>query len=261
MVLRSIRTGVLICLILALSAMVILISHVNSGRGTSLPWFYETSQVSASNHSPARPVTNKEILGTTKHTPDTSISVFVRMSGKRPDHRQRYLCNVFRTSVLFWPPSFGNLVVGLDEESQEDHEFAEKLKTLAQKYFPDRRLEFFYEALPKDKGTLEFQGSPKTPGYNRQLWSSFFIDLLSNDTVIAWMDSDSAFFTPVTKSTIFNGTKVRALGSACTFYRSWVYKWADTTKQALGLPFVADFMTYFRYICTETRSLTAESIS
>ena len=245
MVLRSVRTGVLTCLLLALSAMAILISHVISGRGTSLPWFYKTSQVSVSNHSTARPVTNKEILGITKHTPDTSTSVFVRMSGKRPDHRQRYLCNVFRTSVLFWPPSFGNLVVGLDEESQEDHEFAEKLKTLAQKYFPDRRLEFFYEALPKDKGTLEFKGSPKTPGYNRQLWSSFFIDLLSNDTVIAWMDSDSAFFTPVTKSTIFNGTKVRALGSACTFYRSWVYKWADTTKQALGLPFVADFMTYF----------------
>ena len=156
MVLRSVRTGVLTCLLLALSAMAILISHVISGRGTSLPWFYKTSQVSVSNHSTARPVTNKEILGITKHTPDTSISVFVRMSGKRPDHRQRYLCNVFRTSVLFWPPSFGNLVVGLDEESQEDHEFAEKLKTLAQKYFPDRRLEFFYEALPKDKGTLEF---------------------------------------------------------------------------------------------------------
>ena len=169
------------------------------------------------------------------------------MSGKRP-HRERYLCNVFRTAVLFWPPSFGNFVIALDEESQEDHEFAEKLKTQAQKYFPDRKLEFFYEPLPKKQDTLAFQGSPKPAGYNRQLWSSFFIDLLSNDTVIAWMDSDSAFFTPVTKSTIFNGTKVRVLGTGCTLQdpgRSWVHTWAHTSQLALGVPFVADFMTYF----------------
>ena len=160
---------------------------------------------------------------TTKETPDTSISLFVRMSGKRTDHRERYVCNVFRTAVLFWPPSFGNFVIALDEESQEDHEFAEKLKTQAHKYFPDRKLEFFYEPLPQRQDTLAFQGSPKPAGYNRQLWSSFFIDLLSNDTVIAWMDSDSAFFTPVTKSTIFNGTKVRVLGTGCTLPVSYTH--------------------------------------
>ena len=233
MVLRRIRKLVLACLLIALSAMVIFIPHMTQINSFL---FYNQSVRS-------RPVTSEEM--TTKETPNTSISLFVRMSGKRPDHRERYLCNVFRTAVLFWPPSFGNFVIALDEESQEDHEFAEKLKTQAHKYFPDRKLEFFYEPLPKKQDTLAFQGSPKPAGYNRQLWSSFFIDLLSNDTVIAWMDSDSAFFTPVTKSTIFNGTKLRVLGTSCTLQYPWVHTWARTTQLALGLPFVVDFMTYF----------------
>ena len=62
------------------------------------------------------------------------------------------------------------------------------------------------------------------------------------------MDSDSAFFNPVTKLTIFNGTKVRVLGTGCTLQdpgRSWVHTWAHTSQLALGVPFVADFMTYF----------------
>ena len=52
-----------------------------------------------------------------------------------------------------------------------------------------------------------------SPGYNRQLWSSFFIDQYTDDDIIAWMDSDVTFLTPVTKATIFNGSKIRILGS------------------------------------------------
>ena len=237
MVLRGTRKLVLSCLFIAPSALVIVITHMMQIN----PFlFYNQS-------ARTRPVTSEEM--TTKEAPNISISLFVRMSGKRPDHRQRYLCNVLRTAVLFWPPSLGNLVLALDEESQEDHEFAERLKTQAQKYFPDRKIEFFYEPLPKNQDTLAFKG--KTAGYNRQLWSSFFIDLFSNDTLIAWMDSDSAFFNPVTKPTIFNGTEVRVLGTDCTLQnpdikrRTWTLAWARTTQLALGLPFVVDFMTYF----------------
>ena len=243
MVLKRARTLVLACVLISLSVMMILKTHM-----IPIPPFLYHSQSTRERPMASEGMTTMETPRTTKETPDTSISLFVRMSGKRPDHRERYFCNVFRTAVLFWPPSFGNFVIALDEESQEDHEFAEKLKTQAQKYFPDRKLEFFYEPVPKKQDTLAFQGSPKPAGYNRQLWSSFFIDLLSNDTVIAWMDSDSAFFTPVTKSTIFNGTKVRVLGTGCTLQdsgRSWVHSWAHTSQLALGVPFVVDFMTYF----------------
>ena len=177
------RKLVLSYLFIALSALLIVITHVIQTNPFHLYNQSDGTRPVTSEEMTTRPVTREEM--TTKEAPDTSISLFVRMSGKRPDHRERYLCNVFRTAVLFWPPSFGNFVIALDEESQEDHEFAEKLKTQAHKYFPDRKLEFFYEPLPKKQDTLAFQGSPKPAGYNRQLWSSFFIDLLSNDTVIA----------------------------------------------------------------------------
>ena len=177
--------------------------------------------------------------------PDTPITLFVRMAGKLPEHRKRFYCILFRTTALFWPPSFGKIVMVLDEESEQDHVFAGKVTNQTKKYFPDQKFEVLYESLPKDKTTLDFEGMARQPGYNRQLWSSFFIDLYSNDSIIAWMDSDAAFITPVTKSLIFTGTKLRALGTECSFIDSWVHAWAKTTELALGLPYVADFMIYF----------------
>ena len=181
------------------------------------------------------------------------ITLLLRMPGKVMKHRVRYYCDLFRSTVLFWPPSFGKTVIVLDEESQADHEFGEIVINHTRKHFPEYRLEVKYEALPKDKRVLEFPGAPKSPGYNRQLWSSFFFDLYTNDPIIAWMDSDVAFITPVTKSSIFSNTKLRVLGWDCTFHFPWVKQWAITTERALGLPFVADYMSYFPvYIYRDT---------
>ena len=92
-----------------------------------------------------------------------------------------------------------------------------------------------------------------SPGYNRQLWSSFFIDQYTDDDIIAWMDSDVTFLTPVTKATIFNGSKIRILGSECSMQMDRVRIWAETTEITLGLPMVANFMSYFpAYIYRDT---------
>ena len=67
------------------------------------------------------------------------------------------------------------------------------------------------------------------------------------------MDSDVTFLTPVTKATIFKGSRIRILGSECSMNIPRVRTWAHTTKTALGLPTVADFMTYFPvYIYRDT---------
>ena len=126
MVLRGTRKLVLSCLFIALSALVIVITHMIQINPFLLYNQSARTRPVTSEEMTTRPVSSEEM--TTKEAPDTSITLFVRMSGKRPDHRQRYLCNVLRTAVLFWPPSLGNLVIALDEESQEDHEFAERLK-------------------------------------------------------------------------------------------------------------------------------------
>ena len=170
-----------------------------------------------------------------------SITLFVRMVGKLKEHRAR---DLLKTTVLFWPASFGNTVVVLDEESVEDHVYGNNLTSQIKQHFPDRKLEVTFESLPKDESVLNFKGARKSPGYNGQLWSSFFIDLYTDDHIIAWMDNDAAFVAPVTSATIFNGSRIRILGSECSMNISWVRKWARATEMALGLPMVADFMTF-----------------
>ena len=183
----------------------------------------------------------------------SSITLFVRMAGKLKEHKSRFYCDLFRTAVLFWPASFGKIVVVLDEESVEDHLYASNLNSQFKQHFPDRKLEVAFEPLPKDASVLTFEGAQKSPGYNRQLFSSFFIDLYTDDHIIAWMDNDVAFLAPVTKATILNGSRIRILGSECTMNISWVRDWARVTEMALGLPMVADFMTYFPvYIYRDT---------
>jgi len=191
--------------------------------------------------------------GTSMENSTPSISLFVRMAGKLKEHRTRFFCDLFRTAVLFWPASFGKTVVVLDEESEQDHIFARNLTIQIKQHFPDRKLEVAFESLPIDASVLKFKDSDKSPGYNRQLWSSFFIDLYTNDRIVAWMDTDVAFLAPVTKATIFNGSRIRILGSECTMNIGWVRKWENATEIALGLPMVADFMTYFPvYIYRDT---------
>ena len=173
------------------------------------------------------------------------------MSGSLPDHRFRYYCHLFRTLVLYWPPSFGKLVMVLDKEGKVDYEFAANVIHETKCYFPDYKVEVAYEALPKNNSTLT--AKVHREGYIRQLWSSFFIDLYTNDSIIAWMDTDTAFLTPVTNSTVFAGTKLRAMATDNTYDRSWVKHWIITNEIALGLPFVADFMIYFPvYIYRDT---------
>ena len=143
--------------------------------------------------------------------------------------------------------------MALDEESEQDHVFAEKVTNQTKEYFPEYKLEVLYESCRKHKSTLDFAGMPEPAGYNRMLWGSFFIDLFSNDSIIAWMDNDAAFITPVTKSSIFTGTKLRALGTDCSLVDNGVHTWARTTEVALGLASVTDFMTYFPvYIYRDT---------
>jgi len=57
----------------------------------------------------------------------------------------------------------------------------------------------------------------------------------------------------VTKATIFNGSKIRILGSECSMKSNWLKIWTHVTEIALGLPMLANFMTYFPvYIYRDT---------
>lgn len=253
----------LICLVSTI--IVMLLTHVAWKKSsfdsfvgkTNYSWFFDRP----STGNPSATSIQSSTATNLSFQLSTPVTLFVRMAGKLLEHKRRYYCDLFRTTVLFWPPSFGKTVLVLDEESEQDHVFGENITQQTREYFPEHKLEVFYEPLPEDPNVLNFAGMPKPAGYNRQLWSSFFIDLYTNDSIIAWMDNDAAFITPVTKSSIFNGTKLRVLGSECSLADNWVKTWAQTTELALGVPFVVDFMTYFPvYIYRDTFTHCREHI-
>ena len=190
-----------------------------------------------------------------------SITMFVRMAATVADLRRRFYCVFLRLIVLFWPASLGKTVVVLDQENEDDHAFAGTLLKHMKQHFPDRTFQMLFEPLPRDPTVLNFPKPPRPPGYNRQLYRSFFIDLYTNDDIIAWMDADAGFASRVTEESKFNGTKVRVLSYDCSLTNGWVQTWARTTEKALGLPFVADFKTYFPvYIYRDTFTHCREHI-
>ncbi|XP_015775011.1 PREDICTED: uncharacterized protein LOC107353202 [Acropora digitifera] len=87
---------------------------------------------------------------------ETQITLLLRMPGSVMEHRERYYCDLFRSTVLYWPPSYGKTVLVLDDESRKDHEFAEIVKKHTRENFPDYKVEVKYEVLPKDKRVLNF---------------------------------------------------------------------------------------------------------
>ena len=73
------------------------------------------------------------------------VTLFMRMTGM---HIKRFYCDFLRTAVLFWPASYGKLVLVFDQESSLDHKLANILERQFHQFFPDRKLEILYEPLP-----------------------------------------------------------------------------------------------------------------
>ncbi|CAB3996240.1 Hypothetical predicted protein [Paramuricea clavata] len=183
---------------------------------------------------------------------EAPVTLFMRMTGL---HIKRFYCDFLRTAVLFWPASYGKLVLVFDQESSLDHKLAKILERQFDQFFPYRKLEILYEPLPMNYKTLLKLPWPKRDtGYNRQIWSSFFNDLYTNDTVIAWVDSDTAFSTSVTRNSMYNGTRLRVIGTDCTLLHTYfARRCAQSVEVSIGLPAVADFMLHFPiYIYRDT---------
>lgn len=90
----------------------------------------------------------------------------------------------------------------LDEESSADHTLGDQL---SREGICDRVI---YEALPRDWKRL-FQGVAFPPpynrwGYDRQQWSTFYMDAHSDRDVLGVVDSDATFYSYLTRKNIFS---------------------------------------------------------
>jgi hypothetical protein len=68
------------------------------------------------------------------------------------------------------------------------------------------------------------------------------------------VDSDTAFSTSVTRKSMYNGTRLRVIGTDCTLLRAeFARRCVKSAEISIGLPAVADFMLHFPvYIYRDT---------
>ncbi|KAK6168222.1 hypothetical protein SNE40_022093 [Patella caerulea] len=182
-----------------------------------------------------------------KDVPEMTLTV--RMSSSPIGLLKYFYCTLLRSVALYWSGQLGNLGVILDKESEGDHKFAENLQKYQEKLGINMSL--YYEPLPKNKRVLSVV-KRKGHGYNRQLYSSFIMDKFISTPIIAWIDTDGKFTTPVTRENIINGNKLRVKGMD-TFRNHWMRSWDKFTEQMIGKRMPSDFMTFFPvYIWRDT---------
>ena len=143
---------------------------------------------------------------------------------------------------MFWNPKYGDVVIILDEEDKRKN-FSKKFNSLALPFH------FRLVSVERSNKTQESIRICKehghTYGYIRMLYSSVLMDMHANAPIIAWIDTDGMFTMPVVEQSIIKNGKLIVKGMN-TFYKfGWVRHWDKSTVNALGLPMVADFMTYF----------------
>ena len=135
---------------------------------------------------------NKEV--TYKNLPNITL---VTRTSSNPRFIKQFYCMFLRSVVLFWPGSYGGMAIILDHESKKDKDWGKILKKQMYEHVSINPLNVYYEPLPND--TSIFENDFTSEGYNRQLWSTFFADFYTDSPVIAYMDTDTQFVSPMTK--------------------------------------------------------------
>ncbi|XP_022110774.1 uncharacterized protein LOC110990208 [Acanthaster planci] len=181
-------------------------------------------------------------------TKSHTITLTIRMTST-VKFKKRFFCDLLRSAVLFWSPKLGPISLILDKGSKGDRKFAARL--VQQEHELGFKFNVIYEPLPQDHKTV--LKSRLGLGYGRQLWSSFMMDLFIDASIIAWIDTDGVFTTPVTPENIVNGQRLRVVSITQDWKRLHDLNWFQTTERAIGKQMVADFMTYFPvYIWRDT---------
>ncbi|XP_022111678.1 uncharacterized protein LOC110990902 [Acanthaster planci] len=180
-------------------------------------------------------------------TKSKNLTLTIRMAAV-PKIVSLLYCVLLRSAALFWSPRYGPISLILDAESERDHQLAAKLRRHEQAL--GMQFDISYEPLPADADTI-FHSTMRSMGYCRQLWSSFFTDMYVSADVVAWIDTDNMFFSPVTPENIFNGGRIRVLGVPLVGTR-WERLVSDSVKTAIGWKTIARFPNFPIYLWRDT---------
>jgi hypothetical protein len=135
-----------------------------------------------------------------------SIVILTRTYFRDSDILIKNLCSTLNIFVNNEKYKFG---VILDDESEEDHKLGDYL-------INNKMIDYiYYEPLPNNNRDL-FQALAypnMSWGYDRQQWSTFYMDTFVKENVVGVVDSDSTFTSYLTNEDIFTETgKIKLKG-------------------------------------------------
>ena len=179
-----------------------------------------------------------------------SVELTIRMPSNTK-FVERLYCWILRSAVVFWDvKKYGRIVLILDGDDESKESNDKLIRALDNAKHPLLNFRYVYEAPPKDKRTFELKTKElklRRYGYHLQLYSMFLMDLYTNNSIIAYSDTDAPFILPVGNSAIFSKEgKLKVIGIKPK-EKIWahVIPWKKATQDLLGLPMVFDFMVYF----------------
>jgi len=152
----------------------------------------------------------------------------------RSYHGDAYkLGRLFNTLRMFVLPNVERIVV-LDEESPEDHVLGDKLKN-------EFGATIFYETLPN----ISLWHPLVREGYQRQQWSSFYLDKYTNSDVIVQLDADAQISTVWDPAITFDGTgKILIRADPGDFFSGDGFAWNDNQTATFD-PMYSNHMPMF----------------
>ena len=137
-----------------------------------------------------------------------------------------------RSMKLFVPNDAANLVVALDSEKRQDHEFGEQLKN----EWPFPTICYMDPGDPR-----VYYGSGKV----RMYWDMMYADKCTNAKYVGFVDTDTLFDTLVTPQLLFEGQKpviIAKIGEEPKWYNKC---WVKSTARFLRKKQVMNCMTAF----------------
>ena len=184
-----------------------------------------------------------------KMKPITSYMGQIELTVRMPSTKKmvsRLFCSLLRSAVLFWSTRYGAINLILDESAKNDPYFPQQEEKLGDLF----SYKIVYEKNPQNIPRFMYATTHvfSNMGYMQQLYSSFLMDLYTNASIIAWVDTDTMFTTVVTDRKIMNDDGRLIVKGMNNFNKSehhWIDAWDDHTWATIGHPMVADFMIYF----------------
>eukprot|EP00794_Sanderia_malayensis_P008214 gene8214-biopygen6642 len=162
---------------------------------------------------------------------DSEFEIYIRLTTVKKEFAEQIEIWPIKSMKLFFQKKFANLLIVMDDENKQDHEYGDKFHEL----HPDMNTSVCYmKPLPKEY----YHGWGKA----RMYMDMMHADVCSTKEYVGFIDVDTLFVTAVTENLLFEDKKPIITGRIGI---PRVPCWIQTGQYILGMKQVMQCMSYF----------------